>query len=196
MKKNTWYNKKLLKLSWQRGMPPEDMMVKQVYGVAFDSHGRILLKIDETNINPDYNLAGGKPELFDRDISDTLKREFIEEVNTSLMDNPVVVGYQTVEGDNCPVYAQIRMACIINHIGERLPDGDNGKIYKRLLCSPKRAIELLSWDDIGEKLIDDSCDTAKKYFNITYYGTADVGNRHTYKNKFKAIKQIGFMRFL
>ncbi len=75
-----------------------------------------------------------------------MKREFLEEVNTTLKDGAYIVGYQQVdEEDGTPPDAQMRMTAVIDTIGQKRPGPDNGKTYGRLLISPQRAIELLNW---------------------------------------------------
>ena len=162
----------MVKLTWYSGNPPDNIKIQQVYGVAFDNHGRILVRIDKTTGKNDYNLAGGKPEVYDKTMIDTLRREFIEEVNTTLTDQIKLIGYQTVEYDNnLPMYAQVRMACVIKNVGIKKPDPDNGKTYDRILCSPSKAINLLSWGDIGEKLITEATEIMKTHFGIIYDGS-------------------------
>ena len=75
----------------------------------------------------------------------------IEEVNTTLKSEVVVVGHQIIENDgNRPPYAQLRMTALIDNIGEKLPDPDNGEIYDRVLVNPQKAIELLGWGEVGK----------------------------------------------
>lgn len=138
--------------SWHNGKVPQGMEIKQVYGVLFDDGGRILLMKDGDR----YSLAGGTPENFDLDIEATLRRELIEEINTTI-EKPILLGYQSVdEEDKSPIYAQVRMVALIDKIGEAKPDIDNGKTYERVLVTPVKAIELLSWGDTGKALINDA----------------------------------------
>ncbi|MBR1890606.1 MAG: NUDIX hydrolase, partial [Clostridia bacterium] len=103
----------------------------------------------------------------DKDRIATLKREFLEEVNTSLKDPIYLVGYQIIEGDrDLPPYAQIRMVAMIDKIGEKKPDPDNGKISERILTTPEKAIKLLGWGESAEKPIMRAFEIAKEKFNL------------------------------
>lgn len=76
--------------------------------------------------------------------------------------------YQEVrgDGDRAP-YAQVRMVCRVDKIGERLLDPDNGKTYERVLVSPEKAKFLLSWGDIGNRIIEKATEVAKDEYKIT-----------------------------
>lgn len=152
---------------WYNGDVPAGIKVTQVYGVIFTSDGRTLLKVEtKKDGRKVYSLAGGTPETFDKDMEATLRRELVEEINTTIK-NPVLVGYQEVDEENGKdVYAQVRMSAVIDTIGEVKPDPDNGEIYERLLVSPSRAIELLNWGSVGENLINASLKVAKEKFNL------------------------------
>lgn len=157
-------------LGWHSESVPVNMKIKQVYGVAFSDDGKILIRAEKLNEKIIYSLAGGKPEPSDKDILMTLRREFVEEVNTILKDEILYVGYQDVdEEDGSEIYAQVRMTAVIDLIGEPLPDPDNGKIYDRYLVSPNDAIRLLDWGEIGEKLILSATEIAKNNFGLKIY---------------------------
>lgn len=156
-----------LKLSWYEEKVPKDMMIRQVYGVAFSQDGRVLLKVEQTKQGKEYSLIGGSTEDFDKDSEATLRREFLEEVNTSLKDKVCYLGFQRVEGDQGRApYAQVRMACLIDVIGKAQPDPDGGEIYERLLTTPERAIELLNWRSIGKAIITKAVEVAKTQLGI------------------------------
>jgi len=61
------------------------------------------------------------------------------------------------------------MVALIDKIGEIMPDPDNGKVYQRILVTPSRAIDLLKWGEIGERLINDATLLAKEKLGITIY---------------------------
>ena len=144
----------MLTITWCPGEVPTDLPITQVYGILFDDRGRILLKVEEKSRGLVFGLAGGTPEDFDSDRVATLRRELLEEVNVTMGDEVLLVGYQRIEGDgDRPPYAQVRMAAVISEIGERRPDPDTGEIYRRLLCSPERAITLLGWGEVAKKQI-------------------------------------------
>ena len=66
-------------LTWHNDKVPDGIKITQVYGLLFVKDGRMLLRIEDGF----HSLAGGKPELGE-DISATLRREVIEEVNTTI----------------------------------------------------------------------------------------------------------------
>lgn len=159
--------------TWNNGNVPEGMKVTQVYGLVFTKDGRLLLRVEKKGDRIKHSLAGGKPEL-DEGREETLKREFLEEVNTTLQDGALVVGYQQVdEEDGSPPYAQMRMSAIIDSIGIRQPDPDTGKIYDRLLTTPKRAIELLNWGEVGESQVNEALRIAKEHLGLQEFSTKE-----------------------
>lgn len=152
-------------LRWLKEEVPSDLTTRQVYGVIFTRDGRVLLKLEDGK----YSLAGGTPEDFDEDRVATLKRELVEEVNTTI-EEPIMLGYQYVDEENGKTpYAQVRMVALIDTIGEIKPDPDNGKVYQRILVTPSRAIELLKWGEIGNNLITDATLLAREKLGITTY---------------------------
>lgn len=158
---------------WYKGEVPEGVTVKQVYGIMFTADGRIMIKIDpcwEGVETP--GLAGGRPEDYDKDREATLRRELIEEVNTTIK-YPVMLGYQTYfDGKEILPYVQVRMIALIDEIGPLQPDPDNGKTYKRLLTSPEKTIKVLNWD-CGKEMIEDAVELAKKEYGIDKYNDID-----------------------
>lgn len=161
------WGKDIIKMTWRDEDVPKDMPIGQVYAVAFSKDGRVLLKAEETKNGWFYSLPGGTPEKTDENLEATLRREFVEEVNTTLKEKVCHLGFQSVEGDNGrPIYAQVRTTALIDKIGEAKPDPDNGKTYKRLLVSPERAIELLDWKEIGEAIITKAVEVAKEKFGL------------------------------
>ena len=160
--------------TWFYGEPPTNLKVKQVYAVAFSEDGRVLVKVHHLKDKTDYNLIGGHPESFDKDREETLRREYIEEVNTTLKKDVYMLGYQEVrEGKDIPVYAQIRMVALIDKIGESKPDVDGGEVYERLLVSPKTAIKLLNWGSIGKKVVNGAVKIAKEKFGLKFTNTKE-----------------------
>ena len=156
--------------TWFDGEVPEGIEVRQVYGLVFTKDGRMLLKID----NGFYGFGGGTPESYDKNRVETLKREMLEEVNTTLLEPIVLVGYQLVnEGNGIKPYAQVRMTAIIDEIGEAKPDPDGGKTYKRILVSPKRAIELLNWGKSGIDQVSAATRVAKEKLGIISYSNKE-----------------------
>ena len=157
----------MVKIIWHYGEPPKDMMVRQVYCIAFDQQGRVFLKVHHIGEKTVYGMFGGTPESYDKDRLATLKREFIEEANTTLKDPIYLVGYQEIQGDgDRPTYAQLRMVGLVDKIGEKLPDPDCGDTYDRIFVYPEKAIKLLGWGESGEKQIREAYKIAQTKFNI------------------------------
>lgn len=156
----------MLEIIWHNGEVPKELKVRQVYGIIFDEKGRLLLKVENKKDKKVYSFAGGTPEDFDKDMEATLRRELIEEVNTTIKE-PILVGYQEIIGDNGKnPYAQVRMTAMIDKIGIIKPDPDNGETYERVLVSPEKAIKLLNWGDVGEKQILEAVKIAKREFDL------------------------------
>ncbi len=156
--------------TWHNGEVPKNLKVTQVYGLVFTADGRMLLKVETKRGKTSYSFAGGTPEDFDKDREATLRREFVEEVNTTLQKELHIVGYQEVDEENGkPPYAQLRMVGLIDKVGPKQPDPDNGETYERLLTTPERVIELLNWKDTGAKQVNEAVRLAKKYFHLTKF---------------------------
>lgn len=168
-----------MKFSWFEEDVPEGIEVRQIYAVVFNKIGEVLLKQGnrEGNMNY-YAIAGGTPENYDKDLLETLRREYIEEMNTTILDPVYYLGYQLVDEENgAPPYAQIRMTAMIDKIGESLPDPDCGVKYGRVFVSPEKAIKLLNWGDIGTRIIQKSVEIAEEKFGLK---TSNRDNEVTY----------------
>ena len=150
----TWFKKEL----------PPNIDIRQVYGIVFSDTGNILLRVDDNK----YKLTGGKPELFDSNLKETLKREYLEELNIEIKDI-YYLGYLLVEEDSKERYAQVRMIAKIKNIGEIRPDEDTKKTYKRFMANPKNVKNYLNYSDLaGNQLIDDAITMAKEKYNINF----------------------------
>lgn len=148
---------------WIKENVPQDLVIRQVYGIAFSNDGNILLRGEDSR----YKLTGGKPEKGDKDFSATLKREYKEELNIELEDI-YYLGYLLVEEES-EKYAQVRMIAKIKTIGETKPDKDNGQTYKRFMASTQNVKSYLNYsDDAGNKLIDDAIMLAKEKYKIEF----------------------------
>lgn len=148
-------------ITWKNSPVSDGMEIRQVYGIIFTDDGRILLSTENKTDHIKYSLAGGHPEACDKDTSDPLRRELLEEINTTI-HTPLYVGYQLVdEEDGSPTYAQVRMAALIDSIGSAKPDPDNGKTYGRFLTTPDRAAVLLNWGEVGAKQIQCAAEILK-----------------------------------
>ena len=156
-------------LGWFNGNVPENIEIRQVYGVVFTKDGRTLLRSYEENGKRKYSLAGGTPENYDKDKEATLHREMFEEVNTTI-SNPIVIGYQLIdEEDGTPVYAQLRMVAMIDTIGEKRADPDTGETYDRVLTTPDKAIRLLNWGNIGKQMIEEAVRVVKLQLGLNTF---------------------------
>lgn len=160
--------------TWYNGEVPNYMKVRQVYGLVFTRDGRMLMRV-ETKADGEkvYSLAGGTPESFDKDNEATLRREFVEEVNTTL-EKPILAGYQEVNEENGTIpYAQVRMVAYIDEIGPIQPDPDNGETYERLLTTPSRVIELLNWGEVGKNQVEAAVKIAKEKLGLKEFSTKE-----------------------
>lgn len=158
----------MVKYTWHNGDVPDNLKVTQVYGALFTKNGQILLMARERDNQLIFSLSGGTTELYDKDMEATLRRELYEEINTTI-EKPILLGYQEVdEGNGKPVYAQVRMAAMIEEIGESRPDLDGGETYKRLLTNPKRAIELLNWGESGRLMIEEAVRIVKEKLKVKF----------------------------
>lgn len=155
MSKYTWFKKDVA----------EYLEVRQVYGIAFSNNGQVLLRLD----NNTYKLTGGHPEENDRCFEETLKREFIEELNTEIED-VIYLGYLMVE-ENADKYAQVRMIARvkIDGIGKNIPDLDNGKSYQRYFANQNNVKKYLNYSDLaGNQMIDDAINLANQRYDFDY----------------------------
>lgn len=149
---------------WKKEDVPQNLIIKQVYGVAFSNDGNILLRVEDNK----YKLTGGKPEKNDKNCEETLKREYLEELNVTLVD-VYYLGYLLVEDDNNEKYAQVRMVAKIKNIGEIKPDSNNGKIYKRFMSNIENVKDYLNYVDLaGNQLIDDAITMAKEKYELNF----------------------------
>lgn len=69
----------MVNYTWIKNNVPNNLKVKQVYGIVFSDDERNLLRIEDNK----YKLTGGKPEN-NETFEETLKREYIEEINVEL----------------------------------------------------------------------------------------------------------------
>ena len=79
------------KYTWFKKSAPENIEIKQVYGILFSQDGKILLRVEDDK----YKLTGGKPEPKEN-FEETLKRECMEEINVEI-EEIHYLGYFLVE---------------------------------------------------------------------------------------------------
>lgn len=151
----------MAKFTWNNCAVPHNLKIKQVYGVVFSDDKRILLRLDDNK----YKLTGGKPEE-NENYEETLRREYIEELNIEL-DDIHYLGYLSVEENNIETYAQVRMIGKIKNINKNRPDIDTGKQYKRFLSSVNNVKRYLNYEDeAGNMLIDEAIIMANKKYKF------------------------------
>jgi 8-oxo-dGTP pyrophosphatase MutT (NUDIX family) len=144
----------MTKFTWFRNSVPEQLPVKQVYGIAFSADNRVVLRIEDGK----YKLTGGKPENAET-FEETLRREYIEELNIELEDF-YYLGHLLVE-DNSDKYAQVRMIAKIKAIYDSHIDPATGKVYGRELVTVDRVKDYLNYSDrAGNEMIDDAVQLA------------------------------------
>ena len=148
----------MVKFTWVKGNVPNGMKITQVYGIVFSDDGRIVLMLDSEK----FALIGGHP-IEGESFEETLKREFIEELNIEI-DNLEYLGYLKVEEENIEPYAQVRLIGRIKNIHENRPDTDNGKLYTRMLIGQNHVKQSLNYGIEGDKMLDDAISRA----NIKY----------------------------
>lgn len=142
----------MITFSWRESPVPADLPVRQVHGWLADLDGRVLIQ-DRTHEGR-FLLAGGQCDIEDRDWSATLLRESQEESQVRIArDSIVYLGHQVVTGDpRVPDrYAQVRLFGVIEAFEPPAPDPDSGQLYRRLMTSIPRAVELLGWGQAGEQ---------------------------------------------
>lgn len=147
--------------TWNNCAVPHNLKIKQVYGVVFSNDKRIILRVE----NDKYKLTGGKPEE-NESYEETLKREYIEELNIELEDI-YYLGYLLVEENGIEPYAQVRMIGKIKRINTSRPDIDTRKQYKRFFSSINNVKKYLNYKDkAGNLLIDDAIIMANKKYQF------------------------------
>ena len=148
----------MIKYAWYNTQVPNNIKVRQVYGIVFSDDYKVLLRIEDNK----YKLTGGKPEE-NESYEETLKREYIEELNVEL-EECYYLGYLLVE-DNNEKYAQVRMMAKIKSINEKHVDPATGKMYGRELVNTDKVKELLNYKDIaGNLMVDEAIQKAKEIY--------------------------------
>lgn len=153
----------MVKYTWVKADVPLELPVRQVYGIVFSDSGKVLLRVDRG----EYKLTGGKPEQHDNSFAETLKREYLEELNVEITEIHYL-GYLLVE-ENEAQYAQIRMIAKIKQVGTIRPDPDNGKTYQRFWVSPNDVKGYLAYpDSAGNQMIDAAIAFAAKKYGLKF----------------------------
>lgn len=153
------------KYTWYNTQVPNNIKVRQVYGIVFSDDYKVLLRIEDNK----YKLTGGKPEE-NESYEETLKREYIEELNVEL-DKCYYLGYLLVE-DNNEKYAQVRMIAKVKNINENHVDPATGEMYGRKLVAINNIKEYLNYsDEAGNLMIDNAIKLAKEKYNFKDFNT-------------------------
>lgn len=141
---------------WHEEDFPADGEVAQIQAVLLIADGRVLTRIK----NGEARLSGGRPELEDTSIEETLRREVLEEANAEI-DKIAYLGYQEAIGNwdgEEEVALQSRMVALVTEILPAQPDPDsNGTwTYGRELLPRAEATKAYekSFGEIGRILID------------------------------------------
>lgn len=150
----------MCKYTWIKENAPNNLKIRQVYGIIFSQDGKVLLRMEENK----YKLTGGKPEK-EETFEETLKRECFEEINIEI-EEVYYLGYLLVEEEKVLPYAQVRMIAKIKNIGESRPDLENGKLYKRFLANVENVKKYLNYEEAGNKMIEDACSLAKEKYTF------------------------------
>lgn len=146
--------------TWYKAPVTECLEIRQVYGVVFSNDGRVLLRIEDGR----YKLTGGRPEKGES-FEETLRREYIEELNVELTDIHYL-GYLLAQ-DHDEKYAQVRMIARIKDIGESCIDPDRGKMYGRKLVAIDSVKDYLSYgDEAGNQMLEDAIIMAKEKYGL------------------------------
>ena len=127
---------------WHEARVLDGLEITQVYGYLLcPQTGRVLVQ-DDGGV---FNLPGGTPEPEDGgDLVATLVREAFEE-NQVRVGVTAYLGYQEVHRPERAVYAQVRMAGVIEEFAAPAPDPDGGRVYRRLMTSLEAAPRVLGW---------------------------------------------------
>lgn len=165
---------------WHEEDFPTEGEIAQIQAVLLTADGRVLTRIK----NGEARLTGGRPELEDTSIEETLRREVLEEANAEI-DKIAYLGYQEAISDwdgEEEIALQARMVALVTEILPAQPDPDsNGTwTYGRELLPQAEATEAYekSFGEIGRILIDLAYAQAEEleYFTKTRSEKVEVIN--------------------
>lgn len=157
------YDSQEYNLTWIRANSLEGYSpIKQVSGICFDNNGQIL--IARSNPKSRWQLPGGHPEK-DETVTQTLKRELLEEVDTKVK-NIKILGVQKVEVPGQPgkTHYQVRCVCEIEKLLPQTVDPDNNNEWERKLVPAKKVTNYIKWSKLGRTIFSDAL---KLYQNIS-----------------------------
>ena len=121
------------------GKYPEGKIFSRVHAILLTADGRVLLR----SKNGEPRVTGGRIDLGDTDIVDTLRREVREEINCEI-DKCDYLGYLECRTEDGHEYFARMVARISKILPARPdPDRDNNWIYGRTLAPREIAAEEL-----------------------------------------------------
>ena len=160
-----------IKMTWYPGSEIEKFNpFNQVYGVCFDSEGKILIQ----NLpGQDWCLAGGTVEEGET-AEATLRREIVEEADVTIK-NLILLGGQRVEylnKDNPNKvkgndYYQLRYYCEVDKILPQTPDPDNNQVHLRKFVSLEEINSYLNWGVVGRNIFDQATQLYRSRFGLS-----------------------------
>lgn len=161
--KDRWkYKGQTVTIVWHEANSFEGLSpVTQVYGLCFNSKGKILI-IKDGN----WLIPGGKPEEGES-LIETLKRELWEEARV-FIKNPKPIGYNEVHFPNNPnkregeLFYQVRFVCLVDKVAEMGKDPATGKIYQRKFVEPEKFTDFVKWGNTGEAMVSRGIEKMKK----------------------------------
>ncbi len=165
---------------WHEEDFPAEGEVAQIQAVLLTADGRVLTRIK----NGEARLSGGKPELDDTSLEETLRREVLEEANVEI-DKIAYLGYQEAISDwdgEEEIVLQSRMVALVAEVlpAQPDPDSDGTWTYGRELLprAEATAAYVKSFGEIGRILIDLAYERADElgYFTETMSETVEVIN--------------------
>lgn len=165
---------------WHEEDFPAEGEVAQIQAVLLTADGRVLVRIK----NGEARLSGGKPELDDTSLEETLRREVLEETNAEI-DKIAYLGYQEAISDwdgEEETVLQSRMVALVTEIlpAQPDPDSDGTWTYGRELLPRAEATTAYekSFGEIGRTLINLAYTRADEleYFTKAPNETAEVIN--------------------
>lgn len=128
--------------------------ITQVYGIVFNDKGEILICRKGAG---DWQIPGGHPEK-DETINQTLEREMLEEVDTTITDIQIL-GIQKGEmpdvPDNKPHY-QVRCIAKLRRLLPQTPDPANSHTWKRKFVPAEEITEYIEWGKTGKAMFRDA----------------------------------------
>lgn len=146
-----------IKTNSLKGITP----ITQVYGVCFNDKEQILIarRVGREN----WAIPGGHPEK-NETIEETLKREFIEEVDVKIK-NIRLLGVQKVYPENKPkeYFYQVRCICEVDEMLPQTPDLDNGENWERKFVPSNEITKYVKWGITGDTMFKDAISLHEEY---------------------------------